>query len=389
MARRQLVVPQLLRKEVFEQLHGSPTCGHFGVTKTLARIRERFFWPRCRQSVEEWCRKCEKCAASKGPGRKHKGPMKQFNVGAPLERVTLDILGPLPTSVRGNKYILIVGDYFTKWVEAYPLENQKAETVAEVFVREFVSCFGVPLQLHSDQGRNFESVLFSEMCRLLGIDKTRTTALHPQSNGMVETFNRTLENQLAIFIEKHQQDWDSHVPLILLAYRSPVHESTGKTPSFLMFGREVNLPVDLLFGRPPGSKETETVDHHVDQLKTRMENVHKFARTRIRIASDRMKRRYDVGSTTEKFQCVDAVWFYNLQRKKGLSPKLSTDWEGPYLVVKQINDLLYRIQKSPRGKSRVVHRNRLWSYTAISIKVVPEQSGKVEYECEKLAGSDD
>ena len=288
--------------------------------------------------------------------------MKQFNVGAPLERVALDILGPLPTSVRGNKYILIVGDYFTKWVEAFPLENQKAETVAEVFVREFVSRFGVLLQLHSDQGRNFESVLFSEMCRLLGIDTTRTTALHPQSDGMVERFNRTLENQLAIFIEKHQQDWDSHVPLILLAYRSPVHESTGKTPSFLMFGREVNVPIDLLFGRPPGSKETETVDHHVDQLETRMENVNEFARTRIRIASDRMKRRYDVGSTTEKFQCGDAVWLYNPQRKKGLSPKLSTDWEGPYLVVKQINDLLYRIQKSPRGKSRVVHRNRLWSY---------------------------
>ncbi len=157
MGRWQLVVPQLLRKKVFEQFHGSPSCGHFGVTKTH---RERFFWPRCRQSVEEWCRKCEKCAASKGPGKKQNGPMKQFNVGAPLERVALDILGPLPTSVRGNKYILIVGDYFMKWVEAYPLENQKAETVAEVFVREFVSRFGVPLQLHSDQGRNFENARY-------------------------------------------------------------------------------------------------------------------------------------------------------------------------------------------------------------------------------------
>ena len=93
--------------------------------------------------------------------------MKQFNVGAPLERVALDIVGALPTSSRGNKYILIVGDYFTKLMEAYPLANQKVETVAEVFVREFVSHFGVPLQLHSDQGRNFESVLFNEMCKLL------------------------------------------------------------------------------------------------------------------------------------------------------------------------------------------------------------------------------
>ena len=127
--------------------------------------------------------------------------MKQFNVGAPLERVAVDVLGPLPTSSSGNKYILILGDYFTKWVEAYPLENQQAVTVAEVIVKELISRFGVPLQLHSDQGRNFEAELFQRMCELLGINKTRTTALHPQVDGMVERFNRTLENQLAIFME--------------------------------------------------------------------------------------------------------------------------------------------------------------------------------------------
>jgi hypothetical protein len=99
-----------------------------------------------------------------------------------------------------------------------------------------------------------------------------------------------------------------------------------------MFGREVNLPVDLLYGRPPDSQKIETVEDYVDQLRTRMENVHEFARMRIRVASDRMKRRYDIGSTREIFQCGDAaVWLYNPQRKIGLSPKLSTDWEGPYL----------------------------------------------------------
>lgn len=134
-----------------------------------------------------------------------------------VERVALDILGPLPVSKRGNKYILIVGDYFTKWMEAYPLQDQKAETVAMVFVRQFISRFGVPLQLRSDQGGSFESVLFNDVCSLLGVDKTRTTALHPQSDGMVERFNRTLENQLAVVVEKHQQDWDDHVRLILLA----------------------------------------------------------------------------------------------------------------------------------------------------------------------------
>ena len=115
-----------------------------------------------------------------------------YSVGAPLERVAIDILGPLPLSRQGNKYLLIVQDYFTKWVEAYPLPNQEAVTVAEVLVQQFVAGFGVPLFLHSDQGRNFESTVFAEMCSLLGIHKTHTTPYHPQSDGMVERFNRTL-----------------------------------------------------------------------------------------------------------------------------------------------------------------------------------------------------
>lgn len=100
---------------------------------------------------------------------------------------------------------------------------------------------------------------------------------------MVERFNRTIENQLAVVVENHQQDWDDHVPLILLAYRSAVHERTGQTPACLMFGREVNLPVDLLYGRPPGGQKFETVEDYVDQLWKRMENVHEYARMRIRV----------------------------------------------------------------------------------------------------------
>ena len=195
----QLIIPKHLCSMVLQHLHDSRTGGHFGVAKTLGKARERFFWPYCRHDVERWCKNCEQCGSRKGPQRKQKGPMKQFIVGAPLERIAVDVLGPLPVSEKGNKYLLIVDDYFTKWVEAYPLENQRADVVAEVLVKEFISRFGVPMQMHSDQGRNFESAVFSGVCNLLGINKTRTTALHPESDGMVERFNRTLENQLAIF----------------------------------------------------------------------------------------------------------------------------------------------------------------------------------------------
>ena len=195
-------------------------------------------------------------------------------MGAPLEKIAID---GLPISEKGNNYLLIVADYFTKWVEAYPLENQRAEVMADVLVKEFISRFGVPMQMHSDQGQNFESAVFSGVCNLLGINKTRTTALHPESNGMVERFTRTLENQLAIFVERHQKDLDDHVPFLMMSYRSAIHESTKQTPAKLLFGCEINLPIDLLFGRPP-NEQVETVDDYVETLEKRLENVYDFAR---------------------------------------------------------------------------------------------------------------
>ena len=165
--------------------------------------------------------------------------MQIYRVGLPMERIAIYVLGSLPESNRGNKYLLIAMDYFTKWPEAYPLPNQEVITVAKVLVEEMVCRFGVPLEIHSDQGRNFESLVFSEMCRILGIRKTRTTRYHPQSDGMVERFNRTMENQLPVFVKANQRDWDEHVPFLLMAYRTTSHESTGFSPTRLMMGHEV------------------------------------------------------------------------------------------------------------------------------------------------------
>ena len=108
----------------------------------------------------------------------------------------MDILGPLPRTPRGNRYVLVISDYFTKRTESYAIPDQTATTIAEKVASEFVSCFGVPRQIHSDQGTNFESNVMAEICKLLGIEKTRTTPLHPKSDGQVERFNRTLVEML-------------------------------------------------------------------------------------------------------------------------------------------------------------------------------------------------
>lgn len=356
----QLLVPKNKVPEVLDEMHGGKSGAHFGINKTMDKIRERFYWVNWSEDVREWCRKCVTCAATKGPRTRSRGKMKQYNVGSPFERIAIDIAGPFPESNKGNKYILVAMDYFTKWPEVFALPNQEATTVAETLVDNVFSRFGVPLELHSDQGRNFESNVFKKICTILGIKKTRTTPLHPQSDGMVERFNKTIEEHLTKVVEKHQRDWDEHLPLFLMAYRSAVHNTTGLTPARILFGKELRLPCDLKFGSP--ENEQMDVEDYAYRLREKLLAIHEIARERIQLASDRMKARYDVNASNSGFYEGDRVWLYNPQRKKGISPKLTPAWEGPYTVVKRINDVVYRIQRSPKAKMKVVHLDRLMIY---------------------------
>jgi len=280
-------------------------------------------------------------------------------VGAPLERLAIDVLGPLPETDQGNRYILVVMDYFSKWVEALAMPEQSAATVAHLLVTEVICRFGVPLQIHTDQGRNFESVLFKEVCRLLDIEKTRTTPLHPQSDGMVERLNRTLEAMLSKFVQENQRNWDQLLPLMAMAYRSAIHASTGCTPNELMFGRDVRLPVDLMFGSPPVPVTPPDSTDFVWNLREQVRKIHQLARDNLDIASRRQKRLYDQRSRANSYQKGEKVWLYNPQSKKGRSPKLQTPWEGPWEVTKQVTDIVYRIQRTPKGKPKFVHHDRL------------------------------
>ena len=147
-----------------------------------------------------------------------------------MERVAADILGLLPETENGNKYILVISDYFTKWMEAVSIPGQTAVTVTSVLVEEGVCRFGAPAYVHSDQCRQFEGIVYKEMCKLLGIKKTRTMPYHPESDGMVERYNKTLAKLLSAFVNEEHTDWDQLLPYVMMAYRSSEHETKGFTP---------------------------------------------------------------------------------------------------------------------------------------------------------------
>ena len=359
----QLVVPRTLRKEILEEIHGGATGGHLGEEKTLKRLKERYYWPGHWTDVQTWCKKCHACAARKMPTPRRRASLQNIIAGHPMQLVAADIMGPLPESDSGNKYVLVAGDYFTRWMEAYPIPNQEATTVAKKLVDNMFCRFSTPEQLHSDQGRQFEAMVLQEICKILHIKKTRTTPYHPQGDGLVERFNRTLQSMIAASLAERsdQSSWEDCLPKVCLAYNTSVHPTTGYTPFFLMFGRQARLPIDVMYGLPV--EEESSVSQYAAKVQEELRNAFEVVQKRMPGKLKREKELYDRKIHGEPFQEKSLVWLHSPVVKPGSSKKFRLPWSGPYRVVKKLSDVTYRIQDLRNKKTRkVVHFDRLKSY---------------------------
>ena len=355
----QLIIPKVMTEEIMKALHDLPSAGHLGVNKMTDKVRQRYYWKGWREDIEDHCRRCTKCAEHNSARKKAKAPLMTSTTGYPMERVALDVIGPLPKTIGGNRFILVICDYFTKWPEAYAVPDHKASTVASKLVDEWVSRYGVMQTLHSDQGRDFESEIFQSLMRLLGIHKTRTTPYHPQSDGLVERLNRTLKNMLSKLVNENQDNWDSLIPQILMAYRTSTQSSTGVTPYRMMFGREARLPVDLMVDGDPPSEQRQMPNDYVMTQKLKLDQAFKLARKNTRAAMQRYRDYYNANTTENTLQVGDRVWRQSQVKKKGRSSKLSPKWEGPYVIIKKITDVVFRLKRKNSRKRVVVHFNSL------------------------------
>ena len=204
-----------------------------------------------RADVSRICNECDCAMLKRRRGRRE--PLHQYIVGVPMERLAMDVAGPYPVTSAGNQYCLMVGCYFSKWLECFPIPDQKATTVARKLVFEIVARYGAFRELHSDQGTNFGSKVVLEVCRLFGIHKTRTTPYHPRSDGFIERSFRTLGRCLKAACRETKQEWDELVPVILMSYWAMPQASTGVTPNMMMLGRQTRLPVQAMYGARPAS----------------------------------------------------------------------------------------------------------------------------------------
>lgn len=263
----QLLLPRSLRSEVFSALHNDH--GHQGGERTGRLIRERCYWPGLQKDLEQWCSKCERCIVSKGGQPKLRTFPGHLLASKPLEVIALDFT-LLERASDGQENVLVITDVFSKFTQAYPTPNQKANTVARILTEKWFYSYGVPKRIHSDQGRSFENDLLRSLCTLYGVQKSRTTPYHPQGNGQCERFNRTLHDLLRTLPPAKKRQWPKHLPQVVFAYNTTVHSSTGYSPYELMFGRKPFLPVDALLGfhdcDGEGSVE-DWVQEHQERLR--------------------------------------------------------------------------------------------------------------------------
>ena len=362
MPSEQIVLPTCLKHIVLHQLHDN--MGHMGRDRTIHLVKERFFWPKMTSEVENYISSCRRCLQRKSPPSR--APLVPIVTTQPLEVVSMDHL-TLEPSKGGIQHILAITDLFTRFAVAVPVQNLSAKATAKAFLNNFIVHYGIPLRIHSDQGGAFESKLIKELCSLLGIEKSRTSAYHPEGNGMTERFNRSLLNMLGTLEPHSKLDWKSQVAPLVHAYNCAPHAATGFSPYLLMFGRHPNLPVDVVMGIQRSSDSVDSLPSFVSDLREKLSHSYEVARKMSDISKGRHKQLKDRRCNAAVLTVGDRV----LVRKLAFTGKhkLADRWEPDvYVIVKQPNcDIpVYTVQPEIRQQKdggrrlqRTVHRNHL------------------------------
>jgi hypothetical protein len=355
----------ILREQVeiiLYNLHKDMTGAHLGIDATYEKAKERYYWPQMFDDVRSYTQQCDNC--QKRGSSKRKEPLQPIEVKAPFHRVGIDIKGPLPRTSQGNRYIIVAMDYFTKWPEAKSIPDIKSETVAKFIFDEIICRHGVPEELLSDRGTSFLNKIVDTLCEKFQTKHRLTSAYRPQTNGMVERFNRTIGECLAKLVADKEKEWDEYVESVLFAYRTMKHNTTGYTPFYLLYGRQAKLPIELRIPTELSDDKNikDALMERLFKIINQLENDRQIALNQIKVDQQKQKDRHDIGATFEKFKIGDKVLVERTWLKTNFSAKLEERWMGPYFI-HEVRGKNYKLRNMDgRLVKNVIHSDRLKLY---------------------------
>ena len=329
-SRDRMVLPKKYHKRVYEELHEN--MGHLGAERVMELARERFYWPFMRADITHYVTKVCRCLKQRKPATHVTAPPQPILSTAPFQLVSIDYVHLEPSS-GGYQYILVIMDHYTRFAQAYATRDKSTKTAADKLYNDFIMRFGFPETIHHDQGGEFENKLFYDLEKLSGVKHSWTTPYHPQGNGQVERFNRTLLSMLGALPEKQKTRWRDRLNKVVHAYNCTRHDSTGFSPFYLLFGRTPRLPIDLMFGlKPP--EGYSTYPEYVRNWRRAMKEACDLASTHAKKSVDMGKQQYDKKVRHTTLCEGDPVLVRNMTEPGG-SGKLRPYWEQEIYVVTQ------------------------------------------------------
>ncbi|XP_043488078.1 uncharacterized protein LOC122515007 [Polistes fuscatus] len=346
----QILVPKLeLREGILAECHSSPIGGHKGVTKTYNKIRHKYHWPNLKKDISDFIKNCTSCQLKKLVRVKSKEPMVLTDTpGAAFDKIAMDIVGPLPETKSGNRYILTIQDALTKYFIAIPLQTTTSIDIAEGLVHNVCNVFGAPRSILTDQGTNFTSSLLKAIAKQYNLKQIKTTAFHPQSNGSLERSHIVLVEYLKHYINK-KSEWDKWLTHAMFAYNTSTHEGTRFTPHELVFAKQANIPsADIHTNVALDSTYLEYYLDLVNKIKTSQT----VARRNLVGAKIKSKIYYDRNARGQNLSVGQNIYLL-----KQPTTKLGNQYSGPYQILEVLPRNNVRI--SYKNGSRIVHKDKV------------------------------
>lgn len=354
----QIIIPRSLIDNVLQYAHGSKVCGHRGVHKTLSWIKKRFFWKGINRDVSHYVRKCLHCSLGRLSAPHKQGRMKTWHPLRRFQFVAIDVLEVSTSTGDGMKKAAVIGDMFSRFVWAVPIPDETAKTVAKVLLDEWILRFGPPEKLLSDRGKTFTSQIISNLCEKMGCKKVFTSPYHPQTDGFVERFNRTVMKDIRAFVSANESDWSDHLSMACFRYNTTENSATKMTPYKAVFGIEA-FDFDAEAGKRMAIDEE---CQSPEELQKRLKELH--YQLHLNGTDSRMSaaKQYNKLVQENEYEIGDRVMIFNPRHCVERGRKLKFPWIGPYRIDEKLTSVAYMVRSEIGGHLARVHVNRLRAF---------------------------